>query len=65
MQVICDGTASETEVETGIDTHDLVQIKHRLSGGDLVATGGGYGLPVGCPVKVVADLSTPTTTNGR
>ena len=57
VTVIRDGKAHEIEVETGTETLDLVQILKGLSAGDLVATVGGYGLPEGCPVKVVADLS--------
>ncbi|MCH5375174.1 MAG: efflux RND transporter periplasmic adaptor subunit [Planctomycetes bacterium] len=55
VTVVREGKAYETQVKTGIETQDFVQILNGLSAGDLVATAGGYGLPEGCPVKVVAD----------
>lgn len=56
VTVIRDGAAYEVEVETGAETEELVQILKGLAPGDKVATAGGYGLPDGCPVQVVADL---------
>jgi multidrug efflux pump subunit AcrA (membrane-fusion protein) len=55
--VIREGQAHEVEIELGTETHDLVQVLKGISPGDMVATAGGYGLPDGCPVKIVADLA--------
>lgn len=57
VTVIRDDKAFETEVETGTETDHLVQISKGLSAGDWVATKGGYGLPEGCPVKIVPKLT--------
>lgn len=57
VTVVRDGKAYETEVELGVETGDLVQILHGLAPGDTVATAGGYGLPEGYPVKIVADMA--------
>ena len=57
VTVIRDGQAHEIEVELGTETHDLVQVLKGISPGDLVATAGGYGLPDGCPVTIVTDLT--------
>lgn len=71
VTVIRDGKAQEVKVETGIETHQQVEILKGLSAGDMVATVGGYGLPDGCPVKIVEQSkSTPddgreTTTNHK
>jgi HlyD family secretion protein len=46
--------AYEVEIVTGVRTTDRVQIVSGLSPGDLVISAGGYGLPEGCPVRVVA-----------
>ncbi len=54
VTVIRDGKAREVEVETGSETSELVEILKGLSPGDTVATEGGYGLPDGCPVTIVA-----------
>lgn len=58
VTVIRDSKAFETKVVLGTETKEIVQVLHGLTKGDLVATAGGTGLPQGCPVKVVADLST-------
>ncbi len=59
VTIIRDGKAYETEVKLGITAGDQVQILNGLSPGDVIATAGGYGLPDGCPVQVVADLEAP------
>ncbi len=51
VTLIRDGKAYETEVQTGTETLEFVQIVKGLSDGDLVSTAGGYGLPEGCPVR--------------
>jgi multidrug efflux pump subunit AcrA (membrane-fusion protein) len=51
--VIRDGKAFETEVQTGVEAQNLIQIVQGVAAGDLVATVGGYGLPQGCPVQIV------------
>ncbi len=53
VTVARDGKAYEIEVVPGARTHDYVEIKKGLAAGDWVITHGGYGLPDGCPVKVV------------
>lgn len=58
VTVIRDGQAHEIEVELGTETHEHVQVLKGVSPGDMVATAGGYGLPDGCPVKIVANLAT-------
>ena len=57
VTLIRNGEAHETVVELGAQTLQLVQVTEGLSAGDLVATAGGYGLPDGCPVRVVDDLA--------
>jgi membrane fusion protein (multidrug efflux system) len=54
VTVIREGKAHEIEVETGTETDEFVQVLKGLHAGDVVATEGGYGLPDGCPVKIVA-----------
>jgi len=54
VTVIRDGKSHEIEVETGVETQDLIAIMKGLTAGDTVATTGGYGLPDGCPVKITA-----------
>ncbi len=60
VTVVRDGTAYETEVEVGAEAGTQVQVVHGLNPGDVVATAGGYGLPEGCPVKVVESLAAAT-----
>ncbi len=55
ISVIREGRAYETKVELGAMTHHFVQVVKGLSENDTVATSGGYELPEGCPVKIVAD----------
>lgn len=55
IAVIREGRAYETKVELGAKTHDFLQVVKGLSENDTVATSGGYGLPEGCPVEIVAD----------
>ena len=57
VTTIRDGKAHEIEVETGIETRELVEIRTGLSPGDLVAIAGGYGLPDGCPVQVMTGVT--------
>ncbi|MCH7687027.1 MAG: efflux RND transporter periplasmic adaptor subunit [Planctomycetes bacterium] len=54
VTVIRDGKAHEVEVETGVETRELIEIRKGLSPGDTVATVGGYGLPTGYPVEITA-----------
>lgn len=58
VPVIREGKIYEVEVELGDETHGVVQVLKGIAPGDTVATAGGYGLPDGCPVKIVADLAT-------
>jgi multidrug efflux pump subunit AcrA (membrane-fusion protein) len=57
VTLIRDGKAQEQPVQLGVETQNLVQIVKGLRPGDMVATAGGYGLPEGCPVKIVTSLS--------
>lgn len=61
VTVIRDGQAHEIEVELGVETRDQIQVIKGIAPGDMVATAGGYGLPDGCPVKVVTDLGSART----
>ena len=61
VTIVKDGRAHEVKVERGAETRDLIQIVKGLSNGDQVATAGGYGLPEGCPVRIVADLKSAPT----
>ena len=61
ITIIRDDKALEVEVELGARTSDSVQVLKGLSAGDTVITAGGYGLPEGCPVKIVTDLATAKT----
>jgi multidrug efflux pump subunit AcrA (membrane-fusion protein) len=61
ITVIREDKAIEVEVELGVHATDSVQVVKGLSAGDTVITAGGYGLPEGCPVKIVSDLATAKT----
>ena len=57
VTVVRDEKAHELEVHVGAVTNKLVQILNGVSPGDLVAVEGGYGLPDGCPCKVLLETS--------
>jgi len=57
VTVVRGDKAYEIEVQLGERTGNLVQITKGLSAGNLVVTEGGYGLPDGCPVKVVREAT--------
>jgi HlyD family secretion protein len=57
VTVVRDEKAHELEVHVGAITNKLVQILNGVSPGDLVAVEGGYGLPDGCPCKVLSETS--------
>lgn len=59
VTVVREEQAREVEVQLGGRTDELVQITAGLSAGDLVAVEGGYGLPDGCPCKIL--LEAPAT----
>lgn len=61
VTLVRDGKAYETEVQLGVQTHELVQVVKGLSHGDVVITAGGYGLPEGCPVRIVPDAAAMKT----
>lgn len=61
VSIVRDDKAYEIEVELGAQTADLVQVVKGLSLGDIVITAGGYGLPEGCPVRIVSDLGSAKT----
>jgi len=54
VTVVRDQKAYEVEVETGSETATEIQILKGISPGDLVVTVGGYSLPDGSPVRIVA-----------
>jgi len=58
VTVIKDGQANEQEVVLGIQAGGLVQVTQGLAAGDVVAVEGGYGLPDGCPVRVLPEDNT-------
>lgn len=62
VTVVRDNKAHEIEVRLGGRTDQLVQIISGLTAGDLVAVEGGYGLPDGCPCKVLLE-SSPTSSS--
>lgn len=55
VTVVQDNKAYEKEVRLGVQTRDFAQIIEGVSPGDLVAIEGGYGLPEGCPVRLLAE----------
>ena len=57
VTVIQDHQAKEVEVQVGAQTRAQVEILRGLSAGTLVATSGGYGLPPGCPVRILGSDS--------
>jgi multidrug efflux pump subunit AcrA (membrane-fusion protein) len=57
VTVVRDNKAHEIEVLLGGRTDKLVQIVGGIFAGDLVAVEGGYGLPDGCPCKVLLESS--------
>ena len=59
ITVIRDSLAYETVVKVGVRTRDFAQILSGISEGDTVATEGGYGLPQGCPVRLVEEATGP------
>ena len=61
VTVVRDGKAYEVEIVLGVQTAEKVQVVKGLSAGDVVITAGGYGLPEGCPVRIVSDLASAST----
>lgn len=61
VTVVRDDKAFEVEIQQGVQTADAVQVVKGLAVGDVVITAGGYGLPDGCPVRVVAPDETAKT----
>jgi multidrug efflux pump subunit AcrA (membrane-fusion protein) len=55
VTVVRDDKAYEVVVKLGTHTRDAVQVLEGVSPKDIVITSGGYGLPEGCPVKVMPD----------
>jgi multidrug efflux pump subunit AcrA (membrane-fusion protein) len=60
VTVIREGRAYEQPVRLGVNAGDLVQVIEGLNEGDWIATEGGYGLPEGCPVRVIPEESQPS-----
>jgi len=52
MVIAADGTAKKRAVTTGVQTAESTQILSGLTAGDMVITGGGYGLDDGTKVKI-------------
>lgn len=57
VTVVEDGKAREVEIALGTQTDDQVEVTQGLAEGQWVVTEGGYGLPDGCPVKIVSNLA--------
>lgn len=55
VTLIRDGKAYEVPVTLGVSTKEQIQVVDGLKAGDLVTTERGYGLPDGCPVRIVSD----------
>jgi len=60
VTLVRDGKAFEVEVRLGAEADGEVEVLAGLKPGDVVATKGGYGLPDGCPVRVVEAGPTPS-----
>jgi len=63
ISVVRDGKGFEIEVKLGVQAQDKTQVIEGLEAGDTVITEGGYGLPEGCPVRLLGATSnaTPST----
>ncbi|MBN2563954.1 MAG: efflux RND transporter periplasmic adaptor subunit [Phycisphaerae bacterium] len=57
VTVLRDNKAYELPIQLGVSAEDQVQVIDGLEDGDLIATEGGYGLPDGCPVRIIIDGS--------
>lgn len=55
VTVVRDGKSFEVEVRLGIQTKEKTQVIEGLAPGDTVVIEGGYGLPEGCPVRLIGD----------
>jgi multidrug efflux pump subunit AcrA (membrane-fusion protein) len=53
VTVVREGKASEVKVRLGVQTPEKTQVIEGLAPGETVVTEGGYGLPEGCPVRLV------------
>ena len=53
VSVVRDGKSFEIEVKLGVQTRDKTQVLEGLAPGDTVIIEGGYGLPEGCPVRLL------------
>lgn len=53
VSVVRDGKGYEIEVTLGAKTQQKTQVIDGLKPGDIVITEGGYGLPEGCPVRLM------------
>ncbi len=62
VTVVADGKAREVEVVLGTRALEQVEVTKGLEAGQWVVTEGGYGLPDGCPVKIVSSLAGPANT---
>ena len=57
VTVVEDGKAREVEIALGTQTEDQAEVTRGLAEDQWVVTEGGYGLPDGCPVKIVSNLA--------
>lgn len=55
VTVLRQNKAYELPIQLGVTADDQVQVIEGLEEGDRIATEGGYGLPKGCPVRIIAD----------
>jgi len=55
ITVVRSDKAYEIEVTLGVETRAYTQVTQGLLAGDLVVTEGGYGLPDGCPVRILPE----------
>lgn len=53
ISVVRGGKGFEIEVKPGVQAQDKIQVIEGLTPGDTVITQGGYGLPEGCPVRLL------------
>lgn len=60
---IRDNKAYEHPIELGTSADDQIQVVSGLKAGDWVAVDGGYGLPEGCPVRLVTTAAESGSTS--
>jgi len=65
ISVVREGKGFEVAVKLGVQTQDAAQVIEGLAPGDTVVVEGGYGLPEGCPVRLMEGRDTAITAASR